>query len=193
MQEEIGGLHEDTHPKLHAVVDTDLPIRVDSSGPPRGKDIEVELDNQFHLLKDRLATHQPSLQIIPIIGMGGIGKTTLVEKVYSDPYVVRRFDIQEWVTVSQQYDVKCIILSLLHISSTCEGLDIEQLGGTLYKRLWARKYLIVIKDIWDTEVWDKVRRFLPDNCNRSRILLTTRISSVGQRIGSSNPRNEVPG
>lgn len=57
----------------------------------------------------------------------------------------------------------------------------DQLGKQLHKFLSGMRYLI---DVWCTEVWDKLKFFLPDNNNRSRILVTTRLSNVAIHDGS---------
>lgn len=53
--------------------------------------------------------------------------------------------------------------------------------------MWGRKYLIVLDDIWDSQAWDEISRFCPDNNNGSRILLTTRHSDVATSVGSCSP------
>ncbi|KAL0342835.1 UNVERIFIED_CONTAM: putative late blight resistance proteinR1B-16 [Sesamum calycinum] len=67
----------------------------------------------------------------------------------------------------------------------------EELADYLYKSLVGRRYLIVMDDIWDTEIWDAVRRFFPDDCNGSRILLTTRLSDVALYADSFSPLHKM--
>ncbi|KAL8458540.1 hypothetical protein ACS0TY_036168 [Phlomoides rotata] len=117
-------------------------------------------------------------QIIPIVGMAGIGKTTLAKHIYQDRVVVRNFDILAWVTITQEYRNREILANLLQEGG--EGLNEEdeyELGDKLHKRLWGRRYLIIMDDIWDIKVWEQLRRYFPDNQNGSRIVLTSRISN----------------
>jgi disease resistance protein RPM1 len=51
--------------------------------------------------------------VISIVGMGGIGKTTLATKVYENELVERHFDYRVWITVSQSYNVQKILMSMI--------------------------------------------------------------------------------
>ncbi|XP_012853777.1 PREDICTED: putative late blight resistance protein homolog R1B-17 [Erythranthe guttata] len=131
------------------------------------KNTMVGFDEQLTRLLDKLTGQRSNRQIIPIVGMGGIGKTTLAKNAYEHSLIVQHFDIRTWVTISQNQ------------------IDEQLLGEKLYKRLWSRRYLIVIDDIWSIEAWEEVSRFFPDNNNGSRIVVTTRISNVATHFDSS--------
>ncbi|XP_012844379.1 PREDICTED: putative late blight resistance protein homolog R1B-17 [Erythranthe guttata] len=138
---------------------------------------------------DKLTGQQSNLWIIPIVGMGGIGKTTLARNVYAKPLIMQHFDIRAWVTVSQNYNVEDILIEILLCISKDESLESlsakseGELGERIHKTLWGRRYLIVLDDIWSAEAWDKVNLFFPENGQRSRIMMTTRLSDVAS-IGS---------
>ncbi|KAL9170545.1 hypothetical protein ABFS82_04G151800 [Erythranthe guttata] len=142
----------------------------------------VGFDKQLIQLLDKLTGQQSNRQVIPIVGMGGIGKTTLAQNAYEHSLILHHFDIRTWVTVSQKYNVKQLLLQLLSRQS-CET-DEHLLGQELHKMLWGRRYLIVIDDIWSIEASDEVSRFFPDNNNGSRIVVTTRISNVATHFDS---------
>lgn len=59
-----------------------------------------------------------------------------------------------------------------------------ELGDRLHKNLYSRRYLIVIDDVWNVEVWDLLKLFFPDNNNGSRIILTTRLSNLGFEVAN---------
>ncbi|XP_073064503.1 putative late blight resistance protein homolog R1A-10 [Primulina eburnea] len=158
----------------------------------------VGFDDALIEIMDRLTTQQPTLQILQIVGMGGIGKTTLAKHVYDNLYIVQHFHICIWVTISQDYRVRDILLEalkcvgktdvdkkLLISSDKMSEASEEELGSLLYKSLWGRRYLVMMDDMWSTEPWDDVKRFFPDNSNRSRIVITTRLSDMAIHLGSS--------
>ncbi|KAL3497351.1 hypothetical protein ACH5RR_040083 [Cinchona calisaya] len=53
------------------------------------------------------------LKVVSVLGMGGIGKTTLVKKVREDANVKRQFEILAWATVSQTCDIKELLKDLI--------------------------------------------------------------------------------
>ncbi|XP_051115664.1 putative late blight resistance protein homolog R1A-10 isoform X2 [Andrographis paniculata] len=151
-----------------------------------GKTTIVGLDEQVVAIMDMLTRGQPELQIIPIVGMGGIGKTTLAKAVFDNQYIVEHFDRRIWCTISQVYDVQDILLSLLK-DLKVGAPDDDKIGETSHKELFCHRYLIVMDDVWSMQAWDDLRRFFPDNCNRSRILITTRLSQMAGSLGCPNP------
>ncbi|XP_012848186.1 PREDICTED: putative late blight resistance protein homolog R1B-17 [Erythranthe guttata] len=166
------------------------PTSTTSSSTPRittDKNTMVGFDEQLISLLDKLTGQRSNRQIIPIVGMGGIGKTTLAKNAYEHSLIAHHFDIRTWVTISQKYNVKELLLQLLSmISSEIDSEHDEQLlGQKLHKILWGRRYLIVIDDIWGIEAWDNVNLFFPENNNGSRIVVTTRISNVATHFDSS--------
>ncbi|XP_031108577.1 putative late blight resistance protein homolog R1A-4 [Ipomoea triloba] len=130
-------------------------------------------------------------QVISIVGMGGIGKTTMAKNIYDDPSIRSRFDVLGWVTVSQHYDLQRILSDLC--CSVVQMTDEEiskvkssvELADKLRRRLMGRRYLLVVDDIWGNRGWDDLQRCFPDDSNGSRILLTTRLKKVADYIGCS--------
>ncbi|EYU19026.1 hypothetical protein MIMGU_mgv1a020094mg [Erythranthe guttata] len=160
-----------------------------SSSPSTRQNAMVGFDDLLIEVMDKLSEQQSNLRIIPIVGMGGIGKTTLARNVYAKPLIMHHFDIRAWVTVSQNYNVQDILIEILLCISKDESLESlsakseGELGERVHKSLWGRRYWIVLDDIWSAEAWDKVNLFFPENGQRSRIMITTRVSDVAS-IGS---------
>ncbi|PHT31635.1 hypothetical protein CQW23_27972 [Capsicum baccatum] len=157
-----------------------------SSSPGKSRIEEnmiVGMEDDFNTILDRLTAQTDELTVIPIFGMGCIGKTTLARKVYDDSSIRSRFDKHAWVTISEEYNERQM---LLEISSSITGCNQEmsndQLMEVVNRGLKDRRFLIVIDDIWSADTWDQMQRIFPNDGNKSRILLTTRLKYVADYV-----------
>ncbi|XXG71039.1 hypothetical protein AAC387_Pa07g0381 [Persea americana] len=149
----------------------------------------VGLQEETKMVKERLFNGVSRRCVISIVGMGGLGKTTLAKKVYHD--VKDDFDCHAFIHLSQQYEIKDVLMRIINcIMNLCrekiEKLDEMELGMILGAHLTEKKYLVVIDDIWSTEAWGTLKGVLPDGFNESRVILTTRIKDVALQ---ADPRN----
>lgn len=173
----------------------------------------VGLDNDLVKIKDQLTGLPYNLEILTVVGMGGIGKSTLAKKVYDDPLIVYHFYVRAWITVSQDYQVKNILLGLLRsvaqltddicakyddseqyhtiLKDSINQLSDQKLAEQLYRSLKGKRYLIVMDDIWCNTAWDDVRRSFPDDRNGSRIILTSRLTEVALYVNSDFPPHQM--
>ncbi|XP_049398067.1 putative late blight resistance protein homolog R1B-14 [Solanum stenotomum] len=150
-------------------------------------------ENEFEMMQDQLTRGASDLEVVSIVGMGGIGKTTLANKIFCDPLVMSCFDKRAKVTISQEYCVRNVLLCLLYSvrgktdAQTYVEQNDGQLADQLQKLLKCGRYLVVIDDIWTKGAWDDIKLCFPDcNC-RSRILMTTRNMEVAEYASSGRP------
>ncbi|KAL3504619.1 hypothetical protein ACH5RR_034460 [Cinchona calisaya] len=140
------------------------------------------------MIIDQLTGGSKQLKILSIVGMLGLGKTTLADSVYKHPSVNIHFHVRAWCCVSQVYQKQTLLSELLDqiVEKTYQGHQIEEeyFSQNLYQSLKGRKYLIVIDDIWDIEAWDALKRIFPDDQSGSRILFTTRHRDVASEANS---------
>ncbi|PHT73944.1 hypothetical protein T459_21221, partial [Capsicum annuum] len=160
------------------------------------KDMIVGLDEDVLKIKDRLIVQSSRLEVVPIVGMGGIGKTTLARRVYDDSLITYHFYVRAWINVSQEFDTRNIFLGILRSVSVVRdeaerNSTNEQLAERVYRSLKGRKYLIVLDDMWSIEAWKHVRRSFPDDHNGSRIVLTTRLLDVASSASSGNSLHQM--
>ncbi|XP_027177737.1 putative late blight resistance protein homolog R1B-17 [Coffea eugenioides] len=139
----------------------------------------VGLEDELETIIDRLVRGTMQLDIVPVVGMPGLGKTTLANSVYCHRSVDSHFHIRAWCCVSRVYSKKSLLLQILHnpafeIFDQSLEINEDDLAENLYKLLKGKRYLIILYDVWDIKAWKLLERSLPDDSNGSRILLTSR-------------------
>ncbi|XP_022631659.1 putative disease resistance protein RGA4 [Vigna radiata var. radiata] len=134
------------------------------------------------LLED--ANNREELSIFPIVGMGGLGKTTLAKQVFNDHRVCKHFDLTIWVCVSDDFNTMTILQSILEcITRQNPNLNsLEAMRKKVEEVLHGKRYLLVLDDVWneDREKWEQLKGKL--QCERAAkgatILVTTRLEEV---------------
>ncbi|KAF7124289.1 hypothetical protein RHSIM_Rhsim12G0206900 [Rhododendron simsii] len=168
--------------------------RMERRRPDVEKDNVVGFDKAAAKLIDRLTGKTEDLQVISIIGMGGLGKTTLANKVYNDPKVSHEFSTLAWIYVSPTYSKEKLFLSILkdviQVTSDMSNMGEDELAEEVCRQLtW--KYLVIVDDVWEKKDWDSIKKAFPDHKNGSRILLTTRFRHVAVHADQRSPPYEL--
>ncbi|KAI3458137.1 hypothetical protein Pfo_014800 [Paulownia fortunei] len=149
---------------------------------PRGqeKDI-VGIHKDTDALVRQLIRKGSEWRTVSIVGMGGIGKTTLAKRVYNHEEVRGRFACRAWVYVSQEIKPREILQEILKqvnkSAGDLENLREERLEEMLHEYLVKKRYLVVLDDIWSTEAWVCLEKAFPNN-NGSKLIITTRNKGV---------------
>ncbi|GMN52868.1 hypothetical protein TIFTF001_022013 [Ficus carica] len=157
------------------------------------------LDDTKVALKNRLMEEQNELCAIPIVGTGGLGKTTLAKIVFNDSNVKQHFDCCAWVLISQQYVARDVFSEILmqigYSQSRCtttedileerrrerellKTMEESELISLIRNNLRGRRYLVVLDDIWRVDTWNSIKRIFPRGNRGSKVVFTTRMMEL---------------
>ncbi|KAL7209226.1 hypothetical protein ACSBR1_030874 [Camellia fascicularis] len=134
--------------------------------------VGIESPN-YELIGRLLAQEDQSQAVISVVGMHGIGRTTLVKNVYNSQEVATHFDCKVWICVSQSYKLEEHLKTMIEQLSGNDVLPlpdegIDSLIGQLRGYLYEKSYFIVFDDVWKTDFWEYIRHALPKNSKGSR-------------------------
>ncbi|GLT30405.1 hypothetical protein SLA2020_052060 [Shorea laevis] len=122
--------------------------------------------------------------VIPIVGMGGLGKTTLASLVYNDEELKGVFEPKAWVCVSNEFDVLQITKSFLKQMNEeiSDSEEPSKLLVNLRELLSGKKFLLVLDDVWNDryDPWDRLQELLVLGARGSKIIVTTRNKDVAK-------------
>ncbi|KAH7689167.1 P-loop containing nucleoside triphosphate hydrolase protein [Dioscorea alata] len=136
-------------------------------------------DEKKKIVQELVDINNTNRSVISIVGMGGLGKTTLAKHVYNDLEVKTSFHIFAWVIVSQQYTILEILKRILSEKSETSPEDtIQTLSVNVFEKLKKGKYLVVLDDVWNADVWNELLKVFPDDNNGSRVIITTRFENI---------------
>ncbi|KAJ4846009.1 hypothetical protein Tsubulata_019554, partial [Turnera subulata] len=135
------------------------------------------------------AANRRHLGVVPIIGMGGVGKTTLAQLVYNDNRVKQQFgEFRAWVCVSEEFDVFKLTRSIFKEMGfyDCDSLTPNQLQVELEEKVRGQKIMLVLDDVWNDNYaeWDHLLAPLNSVAQGSKVVVTTRIQSVASVMSS---------
>ncbi|XVF56226.1 hypothetical protein PTKIN_Ptkin06aG0101700 [Pterospermum kingtungense] len=147
----------------------------------RDNDIENIIDILVHQGEDQ------HLLVIPIVGIGGLGKTTVVKMVYNDERMDNHFDLKMWVCVSVDFSVAKLARDICSLATgrNCSDLTFEQLQYCMRSTLMGTKFLLILDDVWNDNraKWIELRDLVIGAAFGSKIVVTTRSPLVATIIG----------
>lgn len=164
----------------------------------------VTLDDSLTALKDQLMRVEDRLCVVSVVGMGGLGKTTLAKLVYNSSDVKGHFDCCAWVFISQQFTVRDVLFEILvqigfddiakknleelkkdkellekmQKRETIKAFEEHKLIELIKNELKGKRFLVVLDDIWRSDAWNSIRGAFPKGKGGSKVLFTTRMKEV---------------
>ncbi|KAJ9558476.1 hypothetical protein OSB04_013090 [Centaurea solstitialis] len=134
-----------------------------------------------------------NVSVVSIVGLGGIGKTTLAKVLYNDEKAKAHFELRAWVCVSEEFDVfnisKVIFQAVAGTNQEFANLDL--LHVALKEKLSNKKFLVVLDDVWNENYVDLDQLQTPfvAGAPGSKIIVTTRKTNVASVMNSSQSYN----
>ncbi|KAG4161077.1 hypothetical protein ERO13_D01G036600v2 [Gossypium hirsutum] len=141
----------------------------------------VIADIRKHLMSDEIG-------MVGVCGMGGIGKTTIMKHIYNQLLEETKskplFEKIIWVTVSQDFNITRLqedIADDMNIKDLPKSE--EKRAAVLRNKLRQIRYVLILDDVWEGFVLEKVGIPEPISSNRSKLVLTSRLKEFCKSIG----------
>jgi len=154
-------------------------------------------DDKEKIIKFLLTQAKDSdLSIYPVSGLGGLGKTTLLQSVYNDVTVSSNFKTKVWVCVSENFSVNRILCSIIEFitDKKYDDLNLNARQKKVQELLQGKRYLVVLDDVWNQneqlesgltqDRWNKLKSVLSCGSKGSSILVSTRDEVVATITGT---------
>ncbi|XP_048420331.1 putative disease resistance protein RGA4 isoform X2 [Pyrus x bretschneideri] len=142
--------------------------------------------------------NQENLAVMAIVGMGGLGKTTLAKSVYNEDSIHKFFEKKIWICVSDAFDVNFILHQMseqLNRAKAPSKDNQHTLLLSLDEELKDKKYLLVLDDVWNknSKLWESFMECLAklSSTKGSKIIVTTREDEVASISEKLLPRHEL--
>ncbi|KAM3412410.1 hypothetical protein ACQJBY_003858 [Aegilops geniculata] len=141
--------------------------------------------------------HGQTVSVLPIVGPGGIGKTTFTQHLYNDSRTEEHFTVMVWVCVSTDFDVLKLTQQIHNCipatenETAIETTNLDRLQKSIAQRLKSKRFLIVLDDIWKCDSEDEWKTllapFTKGEAKGSMILVTTRFPKLARMMKTVDP------
>ncbi|VAI82095.1 unnamed protein product [Triticum turgidum subsp. durum] len=136
------------------------------------------------------------IMVVAIVGVGGIGKTTLAQKVFNDEAIQGEFSKKIWLSVNQNFsDVDLLRRAIIEAEGDAQPPESAKtsLHETLKNTLIDHKTFLVMDDVWNHRAWDDVLKIPLVNAaaSGSRVLMTSKDEGVARGVKAIRPYHHV--
>ncbi|XP_040372019.1 putative disease resistance protein RGA4 isoform X3 [Rosa chinensis] len=134
--------------------------------------------------------------VLAIVGMAGLGKTTLAKSIFHESKIDKHFHVRIWVCVSTPFEVKTILRRILESLKSEEAAiqGKEKICNLIQKELKKKRYLLILDDVWseDPQKWEELKNCLStvEDTRASSIIITTRSDKVA-KVMETLPRCDL--
>ncbi|TVU26665.1 hypothetical protein EJB05_29220, partial [Eragrostis curvula] len=145
-------------------------------------------------LKEETIHEDNKVMVFAIVGVGGIGKTTLAKNIFNNEIIQQEFQKKIWVSVNQDYsDTELLKRTIEAAGGNQAGNTMEVLQKTLKETLEGCKTLLVMDDVWNYRAWEGVLRTPLTNAlaQGSRVLVTTRNYRIARGMMAQEPYHNI--
>ena len=152
----------------------------------------VSFSDDVHAIIRRLLSEDPSFSVISIVGMPGIGKTTLANLIYNNKAIVEHFPFRVWTSATDWNDLfRDIIGEHIDNKTPWSWKREDTMRKKLNTFLTGKKYLIVLEDAYTVNFLNELVRTLPDASNGSKMILTTNTMRVASELERGSVHHHV--
>jgi len=191
------GLYEDRNTREQASR-SDNPSRETSAEFNRSSVVGEKIEEDTRALVQMMLDEKDSnnnIMLAAVVGVGGIGKTTLAQKIFNDETLKSNFDKMIWLSVNQDFDKVDLLKTIITLAGGNHGGEkaLAVLKPILIAALTGKKLLLVMDDVWSHGAWGDVLETPLANAvaRGSRVLITTRNEIVARGMKAMLPYHHV--
>ncbi|KAF0888609.1 hypothetical protein E2562_016076 [Oryza meyeriana var. granulata] len=145
--------------------------------------------------KEEVVEGSSNIRVVAIVGVGGIGKTTLAQNIFNHTDIKDKFDKTIWLSINQEFsDYELLRTAIAGAGGEHRGhQELSLLQPILREALTGKKIFLVMDDMWSVNAWSEVLRtpLVNSAAQGSWVLITTRSERVARQMKAIQPHHRV--